>query len=47
MVTVVHTDAPPPTCSGQDPGMTDWNVSFSTFVQGSALKRQVVTRTLA
>jgi lipoprotein-anchoring transpeptidase ErfK/SrfK len=44
LVTVVHTARGPQDLIDKgDPGMTDWNTPFSTWVQGSALKASVTT----
>jgi lipoprotein-anchoring transpeptidase ErfK/SrfK len=48
MVTVVHTNRGPQDLIDKgDPGMTDWNTSFTTWVQGSALKAAIITSPLA
>ena len=48
LVTVVHTNRGPQDLIDKgDPGMTDWNTPFSTWVQGSALKAAITTSPLA
>ena len=47
MVTVVHTNRGPADLMAKgDPGMTDWNVSFTTWVKGSALKAPITTSSI-
>jgi lipoprotein-anchoring transpeptidase ErfK/SrfK len=48
LVTVLHTNRGPQDLIDKgDPGMTDWNMPFSQWVQGSALKAPLTTSPLA